>query len=224
MRRSLKALAALLAYPERPLIDALPEIEDAVRLDRDLPVPVQGSLAGLVADLYGNDLIDSQERYVALFDRSRSLSLHLFEHVHGDSRERGPAMVDLLKLYNSHGVDIAEGELPDYLPTYLEYAALLDRAAGVAALADIAHILVPIRDRLEKRQSPYVAVFDAALAMSGAAVLPAASDDADAVDDDFAALDRAWEEAAVTFGPENEPGKSGDCGRAQDILRRMNAS
>ncbi|MCC7048995.1 MAG: nitrate reductase molybdenum cofactor assembly chaperone [Alphaproteobacteria bacterium] len=225
MRRSLKALAALLAYPERPLIDALPEIEDAVRLDRDLPVPVRGSLAGLIADLYGNDLIDAQERYVALFDRSRSLSLHLFEHVHGDSRERGPAMVDLLKLYNSHGLDIAEGELPDYLPTYLEYAAQLDRPAGVAALADVAHILAPIRDRLKKHQSPYAAVFDAALAMSGAAVVPYAADgDAEAVDDDFAALDRAWEEAAVTFGPENEPGKSGDCGRAQDILRRMNAS
>jgi len=223
MRRSLKALAALLAYPEPPLIEALGEIEDAVRLDRDLPAHVRGRLAGLIADLHRSEPIDAQERYVALFDRSRSLSLHLFEHVHGDSRERGPAMVDLLKLYNSHGLDVAASELPDYLPIYFEYASQLDQQAGVAALADVAHILAPIRDRLAKRESPYAAVFDAALAMSGATIAPLASDGVEAADDDLAALDRAWEEAAVTFGPENTPEKAADCGRAQDILRRMNA-
>lgn len=228
MRRSLKALAALLAYPEVPMIAALGEIEDAVRLDHALPAHVRARVSGLVADLYRSDLIDAQERYVALFDRSRSLSLHLFEHVHGDSRERGPAMVDLLKLYESHGLDVAGSELPDYLPIYLEYASLLDNAAGVAALADVAQILGPIRDRLARRESPYAAVFDAALAMSGAVIAPLPSDDTEAADDDLAALDRAWEEAAVTFGPENAPentsGGSGDCGRAQDILRRMNAN
>ena len=88
----------------------------------------------------------------------------------------------------------------------------------------MAHILGPIRDRLAKRESPYAAVFDAALAISGAAIVPLASDDTEAADDDLAALDRAWEEAAVTFGPENAPEKAGDCGRAQDILRRMNAN
>jgi nitrate reductase delta subunit len=217
MRKSLKALAALLSYPEAPLIEALGEVEDAVRLDR-------GRLASLIADLHRSDLIEAQERYVALFDRSRSLSLHLFEHVHGDSRERGPAMVDLLKLYNSHGLDVAGSELPDYLPIYLEYASLLDPAAGAAALADVAHILGPVRDRLARRESPYAAVFDAALAISCATIAPLPSDDTEAADDDLAALDRAWEEAAVTFGPENAPENAGDCGRAQDILRRMNAS
>jgi nitrate reductase delta subunit len=224
MRKSLKALAALLSYPEAPLIEALGEVEDAVRLDRDLPVHVRGRLASLIADLHRSDLIEAQERYVALFDRSRSLSLHLFEHVHGDSRERGPAMVDLLKLYNSHGLDVAGSELPDYLPIYLEYASLLDPAAGAAALADVAHILGPVRDRLARRESPYAAVFDAALAISCATIAPLPSDDTEAADDDLAALDRAWEEAAVTFGPENAPENAGDCGRAQDILRRMNAS
>ena len=222
MRRSLKALAALLAYPQAPMIAALGEIEDALRRDPALPAHVRGRLAALVADLHRADLIDAQERYVALFDRSRSLSLHLFEHVHGDSRERGPAMVDLLKLYNRSGLDIAEGELPDYLPTYLEFASLLAPSAGAAALADIAHILAPIRDRLEGRRSPYAALFDAMLAIAGVAIA-SRPDDATADDDDPAAMDRAWEEAAVTFGPENAPEKAGDCGRAQDMLRRMNA-
>jgi nitrate reductase delta subunit len=224
MRRSLKALAALLAYPEPPLVEALGEIAGTVRADHDLPAAVREGVAALAADLARRDLIDAQERYVALFDRSRSLSLHLFEHVHGDSRERGPAMVDLLNLYNRHGLDIAGGELPDYLPLYLEYAALLDPPAGVAALADIAHILAPIGERLARRQSPYAAVFEALLALSRTRPAPLPVEEAAGTDDDPAALDRAWEEAAVTFGPENAPGEAGECGRAREILRRMNAT
>jgi nitrate reductase delta subunit len=223
MRRSVKALAALLAYPEPAIIGALGEIEGAIRMDGALPAPVRGRLAELIADLRRTDPIDAQERYVALFDRSRSLSLHLFEHVHGDSRERGPAMVDLLRLYNRHGFDIATGELPDYLPTYLEFAAHLDPVAGESALADIAHILVHLRDRLENRRSPYAAVFDALLSISGGRVELPSTDGAATLEDDYAALDREWEDAAVTFGPENASHQAGDCGRAQDILRRMNA-
>jgi nitrate reductase delta subunit len=222
VRKSLKALAALLAYPEAELIAAMPEIDVALDAEPVLPADLRARLKALTGQLASTDLLDAQERYVALFDRTRSLSLHLFEHVHGDSRERGPAMVDLLGIYRKQGLAIADNELPDYLPLYLEYAALLDGRAGAAAIADVAHILAPVRDRLTQRKSPYAAVFDAVLALSGAAAA-AIGHAAPADEDDPAALDRAWEDAAVTFGPAADPAKAGSCDRAAAMLRRMNA-
>ncbi len=221
MQRTLKALAALLAYPQQPLIDTMPEISGEVGRSDSLSTAVRAGLTRLGTLLYGGDLIDAQERYVALFDRTRSLSLHLFEHVHGDSRERGPAMVDLLSVYSHHGLEIADNELPDYLPLYLEYASTLDAEAARAALDDVAQILRPIRDRLVKRHSPYAPVFDAILILAGAWV-PAGEGAGDPEEDDPAALDRAWEEAAVMFGPDAAPDRNQGCGRAETILARMN--
>ena len=223
MRASLKALAALLAYPEAATVKALPEIGLALTDEIDLTPDLHSRLMALIAVLRKEDLIDCQERYVALFDRTRSLSLHLFEHVHGDSRERGPAMIDLLGIYHKHGLMIADNELPDYLPLYLEYASLLGAKEGAAAIGDVAHILAPIRDRLTRRNSPYAAALDAALALSGAAIAPAAEPVKDEEADDTAAMDRAWEEAAVAFGPDSDPAKSQGCDRAASVLRRMGA-
>ncbi len=222
MRPALKALAALLSYPEAETAAAMPEIVDALNDERGLPPAIHARLMALSVMLGDDDAIDAQERYVALFDRTRSLSLHLFEHVHGESRERGPAMVDLIGVYHKQGLMVADHELPDFLPLYLEYAALLDDAAGAAAIADVAHILGPIRDRLVKRRSPYAAVFDAVLWISGAKIEPSASA-GDDDSDDPAAMDRAWEDAAVSFGPDADPAKSGGCGRAAAILRRIDA-
>jgi nitrate reductase delta subunit len=222
VRKSLKALAALLAYPEAELVAALPEIDAALAGDRALPADVLARLGAFTGELAGGDLIDLQERYVSLFDRMRSLSLHLFEHVHGDSRERGPAMVDLIGIYRKHGLAIADNELPDYLPLYLEYASLLDDRAGAAAIADVAHILAPVRDRLAQRKSPYAGVFDGLLALSGAAAT-AVADAAQADEDDPAAMDRAWEDAAVIFGPASDPAQTATCDRAAAMLQRLNA-
>lgn len=223
MRASLKALAALLAYPEAATVKALPEIGLALTDEIDLTPDLHSRLMALIAVLHREDLIDSQERYVALFDRTRSLSLHLFEHVHGDSRKRGPAMVDLMGIYHKHGLMIADNELPDYLPLYLEYASMLDAKEGAAAIRDVVHILAAIRDRLVRRHSPYAAVLDAALALSDAAIVPVAEPVKDEEADDPAAMDRAWEEAAVMFGPDSDPAKSQGCDRAASILRRMGA-
>ncbi|MGQ0676297.1 MAG: nitrate reductase molybdenum cofactor assembly chaperone [Rhodospirillales bacterium] len=223
MRASLKALAALLSYPEAELAAAMPEIIDALNAEPDLAPAIRARLSALGAMLDNGDLIGAQERYVALFDRTRSLSLHLFEHVHGDSRERGPAMVDLLGIYQKHGLKIANNELPDYLPLYLEYASLLDAAAGAAAIRDVAHILAAVRDRLTRRHSSYAAVFDAVLALSGAAIAPEAEPVKDEDADDPAAMDRAWEDAAVVFGPDSDPAKARGCDRAATMLRRMGA-
>ena len=124
MNRSLKALGVLLAYPSAELRAALPEIAAALEADRRLGEPALAALRELVAELTGGDAMDLEERYVGLFDRGRLTSLNLFEHVHGESRERGPAMVDLKQLYQRAGLRMTTRELPDYLPALLEFLSL----------------------------------------------------------------------------------------------------
>ncbi len=218
--RTFKALAALLSYPERELIAALPELEDALRAEGLVKGAMLVNLLELIRELGDGDLLDVQERYVALFDRSRGLALHLFEHVHGDSRDRGKAMVELAELYRSAGLIIARAELPDYLPLFLEYLSHLDRDAAQRTLGDVAHILAPIQQRLARRGSAYAAAF-AALMRLAEYIPPAAIADEEP-DDTPEALDRAWEEAAVVFGPEAAPTNDG-CSRAATMLARMNA-
>ena len=118
--KSLRALAALLTYPTAELVAAAAEIRDVLDSEAVVPRAARAALHRLIDDLAAGDLYDLQERYGLLFDRTRSLSLHLFEHVHGESRDRGQAMVDLLKLYEENGYTPTARELPDYLPLFLE--------------------------------------------------------------------------------------------------------
>ena len=192
-----RVLAALLAYPEAELIEALDEAAGIIEREALVPSREQAALRKLIDNLRADDLIDAQERYVALFDRRRSVSLHLYEHVHGESRDRGQAMVRLAQLYRVHGLEIAARELPDYLPLYLEVLSVLPPAAARRFLAEALPIIAAIGSRLREWESPYAAAFETLVAVAGAApttavVLP--DDDADA-----AALDRAWEEEEVSF-------------------------
>lgn len=123
--QTLKILAALLHYPEQELQTAAPELRALVAADPLLRESERRGLAGFVTRLQEGDLLDLQSEYVATFDRGRKLSLHLFEHVHGESRDRGQAMVDLLAQYRAIGLELAVRELPDYLPLFLEYCSLL---------------------------------------------------------------------------------------------------
>jgi nitrate reductase delta subunit len=217
--RTLKALAALMAYPEATTIAALGEITGVLNAERLLDAERHGAVERLVREMGVDDLLDAQERYVLLFDRTRTLSLHLFEHVHGDGRERGPAMVELAETYRNHGLAIVGNELPDYLPLFLEYLSLLDRAEAKSLLGEVAHITQALRDRLVKRGSAYAALFDALLALADNFPAPAAvTEDVDP--DDFAAMDRDWEDAEVLFGPAAAP-DAGDCAKADEIVRRI---
>jgi nitrate reductase delta subunit len=221
--RTFKALAALLSYPERELIAALPELEDVLREEGLVRGALLAGLHDLIRELGDGDLLDAQERYVALFDRSRGLSLHLFEHVHGDSRERGQAMVELAELYRKAGLVIARAELPDYLPLFLEYLSHLEREAAQRTLGDVAHILASVQQRLARRGSAYAAAFAALTRLAQHLPAPVADEEPD---DTPEALDRAWEEAAVVFGPEAAPtaGRIDDgCARAAAMVGRMNA-
>jgi nitrate reductase delta subunit len=163
------------------------------------PVRLAG-LRDLLRDLRDKDIYELQERYVALFDRGRAVSLHLFEHVHGESRDRGQAMADLIALYGEHGLEMQPGELPDYLPLFLEFLSLLPVTEAQALLAEPAAILRALSERLGARDRGYAAVLEV---LAGLAQAPATGVSAipDEDPDDLAALDAAWEEAAVRFGP-----------------------
>ena len=202
--KSFKALSALLNYPSAELVAAMPEIRAVLAGEGLVPRSSLKALEPLLSSFETAELYDLQERYVLLFDRSRSLSLHLFEHVHGESRDRGQALVDLSQLYDKNGFFIVANELPDFLPLFLEFLSTLPFSEATALLGETVHILAVLRQRLEKRESPYAALFAAVEALSAVRADPRAAAEAAASDvmpDDLAALDREWEEAAVTFGP-----------------------
>jgi len=221
MIRTFKALSALLSYPSAELQAAAPEIRAALAAEGLLPPERLAAIGALLDDLAQRDLFDLQERYVFLFDRSRSLSLNLFEHIHGESRDRGPAMVDLLETYRAGGFELESSELPDHLPVLLEFLGTRPLAEARATLADAAHIVAALAERLARRESVYAPVVAAAAALAAAAPNAEALAQlaAEPMDDpaDLQALDAVWEEAAVTFGPDPNAG----CPATRDILNRM---
>lgn len=222
MDRSLKAFSLILSYPTRALQAAMPEIAAVLVADSRLTAAARRDLRPLLDALAGEDIYDLEERYVLLFDRSRSLSLNLFEHVHGESRERGGAMVSLLETYQDAGFEPATTELPDHLPVLLEFLAMRPGEEARQILADAAHIFGALATRLERRDSAYAPVFAALGQLAGAAVDPQALATLEAEPEpdpnDLEALDAVWEEAEVRFGPDPNAG----CPQARDLLARMN--
>ena len=209
MSKTFKALSALLSYPEEALQEATPELRKILDEEALLPRERRKALDALIEEIASTDLLTLQERYVELFDRTRPLSLHLFEHVHGESRDRGQAMIDLKSIYEDNGLFLSKTELPDYLQAFLEFLSLRPMEEARKQLSQPAHILTALTERLHKRQSSYAAIFEALTAMAEVSadteefeVVPE-GDDADP--NDFAALDAQWEEEAVTFGPGAEP-------------------
>jgi nitrate reductase molybdenum cofactor assembly chaperone NarJ/NarW len=224
MIKSLKALSALLTYPTQELQHACGEISEAVENDATLTIGVRDQLHRLLTELTTGDLYDLQERYVQLFDRTRSLSLHLFEHVHGESRDRGQAMIDLKTQYERANLFMSAAELPDFLPLFLEYLSTLRAADARESLGQPAHILAAMAERLRKRRSSYEAVFRALVAL--AAAKPKDEEVAELLKlpdpeaYDLAALDAAWEDAPVQFGPGAGDGcKDGLIARVRGGLR-----
>jgi nitrate reductase delta subunit len=186
-----KALSALLSYPTDEMRQALPEIGDAVRASPLVGARERDDLFALIEDIGHGDLLAVEERYTDLFDRGRALSLHLFEHLHGDSRDRGEAMVELKRLYASAGFELSARELPDYLPVVLEYLSHRDIAEARDMLADCAHILTAIGRSLVARRSRYAAPIQALLVIAGeqpidSAKIPPVPDRTEALDHDWA--------------------------------------
>ena len=152
-----QALSALLLYPEQALIDSLGEIDAILKETPELHAPVRLLLDTLAKE----ELITLQENYVATFDRNPSHSLHLFEHIHGESRDRGQAMVDLMEEYKKHGLEMCGDDLPDYVPLFLEFLSQLDKEEAERLLSDAVHVLAHVGRKLAANNSPYAGVFDA---------------------------------------------------------------
>lgn len=203
--KTLKVLSALLTYPTADLVAAAGELRAALDREAVLPKKTRAALGRLIDDLEGCDLMDAQERYIMLFDRTRALSLHLFEHVHGESRDRGQAMVDLIKVYEDGDHIPTIHELPDFLPVFLEFAATRAPEEAIELIGQPAHVFAALQQRLAKRDSPYAAVFSSLIDLSevkpDAALIARLLAEPDPEPDDLEAMDAAWEEEEVLFGP-----------------------
>ena len=199
--RTLKALAALLAYPEPELLEALPDIRGIVEAEKLLGRDDRARLAALIDELAATDPLDAQERYVELFDRGRATSLHLFEHVHGEARDRGQAMVDLNALYASHGLAIAANELPDYLPAVLEYLSTRPLEEVREMLGDCAHVLRAVGEALAGNGSRYGAVLGAVLTLAGEPAFDFQPKPREGRVADTPDVDEEWVDEPVIFGP-----------------------
>ena len=166
-RLTLRVLAHLLRYPDAAFRAHTAELQQALRTEAALPVARLAELDALLRHLSTQPALDVESEYVELFDRGRRTALHLFEHVHGDSRDRGPAMVDLIQTYEKAGLYLGPDELPDYLPVVLEFASTQPPQQAREFMGEIAHIVRVIFSALAGRQSPYASVLAAVLELAG---------------------------------------------------------
>jgi nitrate reductase molybdenum cofactor assembly chaperone NarJ/NarW len=198
----LKVLARVLEYPTEELQASKDALIAAVLEDSRLPRQNKEQLLRCVEMVCDGDLLDMQENYVGMFDKGRATSLLLFEHVHGESRDRGQAMVDLMEEYRSNGLEIDARELPDYLPLFLEYLSTRPLDEIQNWLEDIHHILGLLGERLYQRESFYHVVMDSLLTLSGRVANRqelARIVASEQRDDTPEALDKVWEEEMVKF-------------------------
>ena len=192
-RLTLRVLAKLLGYPSAELRAHLGELREALRSERALGFARRSELEALMDGLAAADPLEAEAGYVELFDRGRATSLHLFEHVHGDSRDRGPAMIDLIRTYEQAGLLFGPDELPDHLCVLLEFASTLSPRAAREFLGETAHLLNAVFSALLARGSPYASALGAAIELAGekAQAVPVASEPA---------LDESWQEPAAFDG------------------------
>ena len=193
MKYSLRALARLLSYPDAEWREQAVALVDAIESEKTLPAARVAELRTLVGAMLWGDPMEIESRYVETFDRGRATSLHLFEHVHGDSRDRGPAMIDLVQTYEKAGLYLSADELPDHLGAVLEFASTQPAALAKAFLGEVAHILNAIFSALLKRESPYASVVAAVLELAGqkAQAVPFTADEP---------MDEAWAEPEAFNG------------------------
>lgn len=192
-RYSLRALAMMLGYPDATLRTNLPQLIEAIDTEAAVPVARRLELRALASELARMDPMEVEARYVETFDRGRATSLHLFEHVHGDSRDRGPAMVDLAQTYEKAGLMMSPDELPDHLCVVLEFASTQPPKLAADFLGEMEHILTAIFSALRKRESPYATIIAAVLELAGQKVqaVPVVADEA---------MDEAWVEPMAFDG------------------------
>ena len=185
-----KWFSALLCYPEADLLEALPELQTALQ-EAPLLQAQAGRLNSFLDYLGSLSLRELQENYVQTFDRNRHHALYIFEHVYGEDRDRGSAMVDLLEEYRKGGLELGDDELPDYLPALLEYFSCIPQEQAQKLLGDAVHVIAHIGNKLEKSGSPYAVLLQGITALSPVEPQPLVEPPV-----------RDMDEAMETFGPD----------------------
>ena len=218
--KTFKVLGLLMSYPDPQWLPHLDEFESVLVQEKFLPNKQLKAVLAFIDELRATDIYSMQEQYVATFDRGRSHCLHLFEHIHGESRDRGQAMVNLASAYEEKGLVIGQAELPDYIPLFLEFLSLCPADEAVALLGEPVDIIATIGARLKERRSSWAPMFEALVALSK--VRP----DMDRIrevlaegpeDNSLEALDKEWEEAAA-FGDQPDQGGCNGCATPSDGL------
>lgn len=166
MIKTYKILSLLLSYPNEELMDFLQEAEIELRNEALLTTEKMEEIVLFINHFRKMDLTDWQAEYVQLFDYSRSASLHLFEHVKSDSKDRGQAMVDMLGFYQENGLQLSANELPDYLPVFLEFLSIQNEKKAAELLAEPVHIIARIHAALEEKKNMYRHILSAVISLS----------------------------------------------------------
>ena len=219
--KTFKIIGLLMSYPRPEWIAYLDEFKPTLVEEGILPGKQLKAVQVFIKKLNSTDLFSLQEEYVSTFDRGRSHSLHLFEHIHGESRDRGQAMVNLSDAYEEKGFYIDQAELPDYIPLFLEFLSLCPKDEAVALLGEPIDIMATIATRLQKRDSSYAVLFDALVALSK--VKPSQEKIQEVMaqpleDDSLEALDKEWEEVEA-FAGQPDQSACGGCQTRSDGLQ-----
>ncbi len=211
--RLLKLIGVLIDYPQDELWQHREELLSATD-DPELSKQRQAELRDFVSILLGTDPLAAQDAWLSTFERGRSMSLLLLEHIHGESRDRGQAMVDLIDAYRKNGFDLTAKELPDYLPLLLEYLSHRSPDEARDWLGHVKHIVGMLAARAAERRSPYTILFAILVELAAGnldvSVLRRRAS-AEPRDDTAEVMDRLWEEEAVRFAPE---ARAEDCSPA----------
>jgi nitrate reductase molybdenum cofactor assembly chaperone len=168
MQNTYKILSLLLDYPSNEVKENLTGIMDVIEEEAYLSKSQCRKLQVFLDYAQSLPLAEWQMQYVQLFDFSSNSNLYLFDHVYGDSRERGQAMVDLTEMYTQSGFMPCSNELPDYLPLFLEYLSLLKVAKdSETLLKEVSHVLANMKKALEKKETPYQHLLDILCSLPG---------------------------------------------------------
>ncbi|MDQ2068601.1 nitrate reductase molybdenum cofactor assembly chaperone [Natronospira bacteriovora] len=221
---TLRILSRLMAYPTAELVEAGADMRQALAQEGRLSPRRREAVTAFIEQLESTPLMKLQEDYVALFDRGRHLSLHLFEHVHGESRDRGQAMVELINYYREAGLELDARELPDYLPLLLEFLSTRPEEEIHAMLNDAMAVIVLLGARLREKGSTHAELFEALVEIGGEPAEAGAMRKQAATegpDETITRMDEIWEEEQVTFMANNNPAEGGGCPVSQDTGQKQ---
>lgn len=151
-------LSHLLSYPDEDWHQELPGVLDSVSAVPD--GEVRRTLSSFLNEAVSTDRLDLQDRYVRTFDFGKKSNLYLTYEQHGEERERGRALLMLKRCYEEAGYYLDGGELPDYLPLMLEFAANASWEAATNVLADRKQAIASVHRSLAESGSPYASLFD----------------------------------------------------------------